>query len=92
MSRALDLIRQWDADVDIAGEITLKANEWPVQRHALLTEVRAAARLYDALKAAEKLLGHYTYSRENRETLAAIRSALAEYAGESTQRGEINRG
>ena len=87
MSRALAIVRQWDDDLELAGEIVLKSNQWSVQRHALLVEISAAAKLADALRRAESVLRFYTYTAENRAALADIREALRQYAGDSTDRG-----
>lgn len=92
MSRALAIVRQWDDDLELAGEIALKPHQWPAQRHALLSEISAAGKLAAALRRAESVLAHYTYSAENRAALADIRAALAEYGGDSTESGGNDRG
>lgn len=89
---ALEHVRRLDADIDLAGEITLKPHQWADVRHALLTEAKAAAELGRVLRRVEGLLAHYTYSAENRATLADIRETVRQYApAESTDRGASHR-
>ena len=85
-------IRRIDDDLDLAGSVTLTPLQWADLRHAVLTEAKAAAELGRALRRVESLLSHYTYSAENRATLADIRETLGQYTqGNSTNSGDGTR-
>jgi hypothetical protein len=71
------LIAELDDEADTFGAISEAT--WRKHRHTLRYEIAQAARLHAALAKLAKMVGHYTYSRENREALAEANKVLSEY-------------
>ncbi len=71
------LIAELDDDAETFGAIS--ADTWFKHRNKIRHEIAHTARLYEAVQKFEKMLSHYVYSRENRETLAFARKVLSEY-------------
>ena len=71
------LIAELDDDAETFGAIS--STTWFKHRNTIRHRLAQTDKLHDALDGLTKMLGHYTYSRENREALAKAREVLSQY-------------
>lgn len=75
--RVTEVVARADAQLELDTSVRLTEAEWAVVRRAL--SAAAAARLLDALAVMLDRFGHYAYSQENRQAIAAAKAVYDEF-------------